>query len=91
MAEHVLDGSPPPAPLRRAWSYQAWHVDVFRLPPGELPQVNAALNAYNALKSYRQAAKATKTKEWTEANPDAWEFVSSILAERMRRQRAQYE
>lgn len=87
MAAHVLDNEPPPDQLRRALDYRGWNVNVMELTPGELPRSNVALNAYNALTAYRRAAASGRSKEFTEQNPEAWEFVSSILADRMRRAR----
>lgn len=87
MADYVYDKTPPPPALRRALDYKAWGVNLFQLPPGELVAINRAMNTYNALNAYRRAAGQNKTKEWTEQYPDAWNFVSLIIAERMNRPR----
>ena len=86
MAQHVLDGEPPPEYLRRAWMYKAWHADVLRLPIGELEKMNSSLNAYNALDGWAKT-KAEARIEWQEKHPEAWAFVSGIVAERLKRKR----
>lgn len=83
-----MDGEPPPELLRRAWTCKAWSVDVMRLPAGDLPAMNSALNAYNALDGYTKAGAKGEAGKWTEAHPDAYEFVSGVIAERMQRRKA---
>jgi hypothetical protein len=87
VADYVYENTPPPPELRRAFDYRAWGVDVFRLPPGELRAINQAMKTYNTLTSYRRAASKQQASEWTEQNPEDWDFVSRILADRMRRAR----
>ena len=87
MAAHILDDAPSPPELRRAFDYKAWGVNVLDLPPGELRAISLAMYAYNALTGYENAARKQAAVAWTEANPEKWEFVSAIMAERMRRNR----
>lgn len=87
MAAHILDDEPSPPELRRAFDYKAWGVNVLELPAGELRSASMAMYAYNALTGYRAATKKNETVKWTEANPEKWEFVSAIQAERRRRKR----
>ena len=87
VADYVLDGEPPPPELRRAFDYKAWGVNLMQLPAGELRTINRAMNAYSTLNSYRKAGAKGQAKEWTENNPDDWEFVSAIIADRMKRRK----
>ena len=64
--------------------YKAWHADVLRLPIGELEKMNSSLNAYNALDGW---ATAKDRGEWQDKHPEAWTFVSGIVAERLKRKR----
>lgn len=87
VADYVLDDAEPPPVLRRAFDYKAWGVNLLELPPGEVRAVNTAMNAYNTLSNYRRAGAQGKTKEWTESNPEQWEIVSALLADRMARRK----
>lgn len=89
MAAHILDEEPSPPELRRAFDYKAWGVNVLELPAGELRAVSMAMYAYNALTGYQKASKKFEATEWSKANPEKWEFVSAIQAERMKRKREQ--
>lgn len=87
VADHVLGKDPQPPILARAIEYDTWGVNVHDLQPGEIRRVTAVLNAYRHLASYKQAAAQQKTAAWTQAHPQSWEFVSRMIAERMRRKR----
>lgn len=79
----MFDGHPPPPPLMRAWDYEHYGVDLMELPPGELPLIRTANNAYRALSSYKNASG--NTAKWAEQNPDTWAWVAEVLAERRTR------
>lgn len=83
MAGCVLDGAPAPPILKTAQMYRAWGIgDPMELPAGLLPQMQIALNVYDALTSYKSSSG--RSVEWTKRNPDAWRLVSAIIAERKR-------
>ena len=87
VADYVLGDEPPPPELVRAFDYKTWGVNVLDLPPGEARIASQAWNTYENLAAYKRAAGQHKTSEWTASNPQAWEFVSGLIAERMRRNR----
>lgn len=87
MADYVLGNEPPPPELIRAFDYEQWGVNIMELPPGEIRAASQSINAYKNLAAYKQAAGSNRTSEWTAQNPQAWEFVSAIIAERMKRKR----
>jgi len=87
VAAYVLDDTAPPPDLRRAFDYRAWGVDLYQLPPGEVRRINRAMNTYNTLTAYKRAGAKGETAEWSKNNPEAWEQVSAILAERMKRRK----
>lgn len=89
MAAHVFDKQPPPPVLSKAWDYQAYGVNVLDLPAGELPRLRLANNAHRALSGYKHAAG--KTVPWSKANPEAWEFVASVLEARLNIRKAERE
>lgn len=83
VAAHVLDKAPQPLELTRALNYQSWGVvDIMNLPAGLLRRMNTALSYYRALEGYKQANAQHKTVEFSKNNPQAWELVSRIIAER---------
>ena len=80
----VMDKTQPPPMLSKALNYEKWGIpDIMQLPAGMLPQINVCLNYYHALQGYKSAAG--KTSAWSKSNPQAWEMVSYVLAERMER------
>jgi hypothetical protein len=85
VADYVFDNAPPPPELRRAFDYKAWGINLLQLPAGEIRTINRAMNAYSTLRDYRKAQARGKASEWTEQNPDDWQFVSAIIADRMTR------
>lgn len=87
VADYVLGDEPPPPELIRAFDYDTWGVDVLDLPPGEVRIASQAINTYKNLAAYKGAAGRNKTSEWTAQNPQAWDFVSGLIAERMKRRR----
>ena len=83
VAAHVLDGEPPPQELSRALNYRAWGVvDIMNLPAGLLARMNIALSYYWPLTGYKQAGAKNETVAWSKNNPQDWEIVSRVLAER---------
>lgn len=84
MAAYVIDKDPPPPELVRAFDYKTWGVNVHEMPPGEVRAVTTAWNAYQHLNGYYSAPPG-RAVEWTKRNPQGWEFVSGIIAERKRR------
>lgn len=84
VAAVIYDQAPPPPELVRAWDYKAWGVNVLDLPAGEAPKISRAFNTYSHLSAYRRAAGSIRSVKWTQENPDAWAFVSWVLAERFR-------
>lgn len=85
VAAFVLDKTPPPPELSRALNYRAWGVvDIMNLPAGLLRKMNLSLRYYQALEGYQSAAKSHSSVEWSKKNPQDWEVVSWVLAERKR-------
>lgn len=85
VADYVLGDEAPPPELIRAFDFKTWGVNILDLPPGEVRALSTAINSYENLAAYKRAAAQHKTSDWTRANPQAWEFVASIIAERRRR------
>ncbi len=83
MAAHILDGYPPPHELAKAMDYRAWGVDLAHLPAGELPTLNAAYNTHQSVSGWKRGGG-----DWIKANPQGWEFVSAVIADRMQRIKA---
>ena len=88
MADYILGDDPPPPELVRAFDYKTWGVNVLDLPPGEVRRVSTAMNTYENIAAYKSAAGRHRSSEWTAQNPQAWEFVSRVIAERKARRRA---
>jgi len=81
-----LDGSPIPLELNRALTYKSWGaVDVFKLPAGMIKKMNISLNYYNALQAYKRAQSQQQTNPWIKSNPEAWDIVSWVIAQRMKK------
>lgn len=76
----MLDNGPLPPVLRRAFDFQQWGGDVSRLPPGVLPQMTQAYNAFKTLDSYSRASG--NVGEWAKRNPRGWAFVDQVYAMR---------
>jgi len=83
VADYVLGDDPPPPYLIRAFDYKQWGVNVLDLPPGEVRAVSQAINAYDNLAAYKRAAGHHRVRDWTLQNPQAWDFVSRLLAKRL--------
>ena len=84
VAGYVMDGDPPPPELTRALNYRSWGVaDVMMLPAGLLPKMNTTIAYYKALSGYKSAG--LKKVPWIEQNPEGWELVTRIMAERRKR------
>lgn len=81
VAGHVFDRQPAPPWLSRAWDYQTYGVNVLDLPAGELQALRLASNAHRAMSGYKHSAG--KTVQWSKANPEAWEFVATVLEQRL--------
>lgn len=72
---------PAPPELELAWQAKTWHC-----PPepgglrdqraGELRRMSAAMNTYNAIKSWRQSTDWVK---WSQHNPEDWALVQYVL------------
>jgi hypothetical protein len=83
VSDYAFDGGTIPPELQQAMMLTTWGAgDVFSLPAGLLPKMNASLNIYRAVKGY--LSNSGKTVEWTKRNPDQWNLVSALLAERKR-------
>jgi len=85
VGDYVLDGQQPPPKLTLALDYEKWGIpDIMRLPAGLLPSVNLCLNYYHALMGYKSASKTT---DWANRNPQAWNMASWVISQRMERKR----
>jgi hypothetical protein len=83
VGDYLFDGAKPPPELARALNYEKWGIgDIMRLPAGLLPTMNVCLNYYHAIASYQSAVKTT---EWSRKNPQAWNLVSWVIAQRRER------
>ena len=76
----MFDEEPPPPYLVRAFDFKAWNGDAGRLPLGMFPAMRSAFNAYHALSGYMGATG--RTVEWAQRNPQAWDFVANVIADR---------
>lgn len=83
VSDHAFDGEKIPPELQQALNYRAWGVgNIMTLPAGLLPRMNVSLNVYRAIQGYRSAGN--KSVEWTRRNPQQWEIVSALIADRKR-------
>lgn len=84
----VFDDAPPPPELRMAWRVRRWgapYADGWMdWPAGLVDKMAIAENVYNACLSYRNVP-AGGGVAWTQRNPQAWQIVSKILAQRKKK------
>jgi len=74
------DAEPPPA-LKTALQLRKWgSVDVMSMDARLVREMTITSNVYDAVSSYLSAKG--KSVEWTNRNPQAWNLVSYLLAER---------
>lgn len=85
VGDYVYNEASPPPDLIRAFDYKSWGVNIHDLAPGEIRAVSTALNYYQAIQGYRNAASKHKTAEWSQQNEQAYELASEYLAERIKR------
>ena len=85
MADHVLDGEPPPVELRQALMMKTWGVDAMDAPAWVMAAATPALNAFNALSAYKSAGAQGKAAKWGQENPQVLDFVTSVIRDRMER------
>jgi len=77
---------PSPPELEAAWQAQAWHAlpepgGLLDQRAGELRRMTAALNVYEAVRSWR---RSTDWAKWAQDNPEDWRTVQYVLKLRER-------
>ena len=83
-----MDGQPPPIELNQALIMKTWGVDAMETPAWIMAAATPALNAYHTLMAYKQAGANGKAAKWGQDNPQALDFVSAVIRDRMDRRRA---